>query len=531
MHRIFRFALLAYLSTPAHATPPADGYRQLEQIRRAAGMPTLQRETHLQQAADAHAQYLLQNDLNSHIEQADQPGFSGIGPSERAANAGYASRAVTENLSYGQRGFRDSIDALMTGIYHRLAFLDPTQDQIGIASPSAESPRYVYELGNRRHAQQCSTASEASQGSYYTGVCNPEKRLPAKDYDTATDRTLAANPALILWPPPSANHVSPAFFEEHPDPLPDRAISGNPISVQFNPYYISTVSVLSFTLFDASGAPIEHTRRLDHANDPQQRMNDHQFALFPLERLEWGQDYRVVLRYIADGKQASREWRFHTRNPDELSVLRVTRNGDLLQVTANSRFAVYLPPTASADRAGFVNWVSNSNKAVKDVHFIDPNTLSILLGDALGSQVNLNTASGVHFSIRIITGQALQAGTYRFPSESCAENGKTARYDATSGTLTLPSVQVDGSRGFDATLRLADGDPRVVFDITAQKPTTRDISCRSASFDSRAGRLDIPDVLATGLGEFRAELDSLQENGRTRLTLRSLARISHRVAR
>lgn len=522
MLRVFRFALLACLSIPVHAEPPADGYRQLEQIRRAAGMPTLQQEAHLQQAADAHARYLLENGLNSHEEQPGLPGFSGISPSERAASAGYASRAVTENLSYGQSGFPASIDALMTGIYHRLGFLDPTLDQIGIARPSIESPRYVYELGNRRYMRQCLTAGEASQGSYYTGVCNPEKRLPAKDYDAATQTTRSASPALILWPPPGANHVSPAFFEESPDPLPDRAVSGNPISVQFNPYYIGQVSVLSFALFDASGALVENTRLLDHANDPNQRMNDHQFALFPLDRLEWGQDYRVELRYIADGKQASREWRFHTRNPDELPVFRVSRNGSLLRVAANSRFAVYLPPTANADRAGSVNWIANSADAVKDVHFIDPNTLSISLGGALGSQVNLSTGSGVSFSIRIIAGQALQAAAYRFPSGSCVENGETARYEATSGTLTLPHVLVDGSAGFDATLRLADGDPRVVFDITALTPSTRDISCRSASFDSRTGRLDIPDVLAAGLGDYRAELGLIQEDGRARLALQSL---------
>ena len=71
----------------------------------------------------------------------------------------------------------------------------------------------------------------------------------------------------------------------------------------------------SFKLYcgDEEVAPV---RVLTRRNDPNRKFTDRQFALFPLNPLEYDTAYRAVFRYSRNGQKAQAEWTFRTKRPD-----------------------------------------------------------------------------------------------------------------------------------------------------------------------------------------------------------------------
>ena len=102
------------------------------------------------------------------------------------------------------------------------------------------------------------------------------------EYIEALDKEhLAQLPLAVLWPPDGARDVPPAFFIEEPDPLPDRDVAGNPISIQFNPGRAGRAEMQKFALYRLVGndaVEVSDTRLLDNNNDPNKVLSPHQFA-------------------------------------------------------------------------------------------------------------------------------------------------------------------------------------------------------------------------------------------------------------
>ena len=109
-----------------------EAFTTLNEIRATLGMSSLQENTALQQAAQAHADYLVRHRLSSHFEKSTQKGFTGSAPMDRALRAGYKARFVGENLSTQSRNGLDSLHGLFSAIYHRFGFLNPSFDEVGI---------------------------------------------------------------------------------------------------------------------------------------------------------------------------------------------------------------------------------------------------------------------------------------------------------------------------------------------------------------------------------------------------------------
>lgn len=106
----------------------------LNEIRESMGMNTLVHNDYLALAAQAHASYLVRNDVTSHNEIPGLLGFTGRTPADRALKAGYLSTQVSENLSTKNRDSQSSIDGLFSAIYHRFGFLDVGIDEIGVGA-------------------------------------------------------------------------------------------------------------------------------------------------------------------------------------------------------------------------------------------------------------------------------------------------------------------------------------------------------------------------------------------------------------
>ncbi|MDX1346297.1 MAG: CAP domain-containing protein, partial [Sedimenticolaceae bacterium] len=136
--------LLACLS---FGIPPvladSDAIEYLNSLRKEAGMTALRNDRELARSAQNHADYLvlhLQGDVSrmssAHDESPGREGYTGRTPQERAVAAGYPHKQVKENVAIGHATPVEAIDGLMAAIYHRLAFLDFSIDQVGFGAAS-----------------------------------------------------------------------------------------------------------------------------------------------------------------------------------------------------------------------------------------------------------------------------------------------------------------------------------------------------------------------------------------------------------
>ena len=195
-----------------------------------------------------------------------------------------------------------------------------------------QSGRYVAlcESGRRVDAdwleQRCATADEADRyrdsGQYVKPCEDASIQVRIETMNELDQAQRRRNPDVVMWPADQSGNIPPAFFEEDPDPLPDRSVSGYPISIQFNPSTTERVESAAFTLLKWSGSgsafswtPVSDTRLLDHDSDPQKRLDALQLVLFPLQRLDWNSRYRVEFDAWVDGEYRQYAWGFSTTDP------------------------------------------------------------------------------------------------------------------------------------------------------------------------------------------------------------------------
>ena len=113
-------------------TSANQGLGYLNALRTASGLAPFSAQSNLIDAAQNHSDYMNTNQSYGHGEDSSLPGYTGSSPSQRAIYAGYFSRKVGENVSYGRLTVEGSIDGLFSAIYHRFGFLSPSYDIIGI---------------------------------------------------------------------------------------------------------------------------------------------------------------------------------------------------------------------------------------------------------------------------------------------------------------------------------------------------------------------------------------------------------------
>lgn len=384
---------------------PADltgAYSYLNQLRLRAGLTELRPNSLLETAALNHANYLANNNWRGHEENQGTPGFTGASPKDRTSYAGYRSLSVSENVSsgnYSSPGYQESIDGLMSAIYHRLGFLDLVNNEvgIGIAQNTQVTPAYnayVYNMGNADYNALCTRPPAFSgNGRYYYGICVPEANIEGTAFDQATILTQGNNPKILQWPTDNDNDTPPAFFEEDPDPLPDYSVSGYPISIQFNPLSYQSVQMVSFKLYrDRDNTEIQPTRLLTKQTDPNAKLTDLQFVLFPLSRLDWDTAYRVEAAYTSATGPETLSWQFKTRSLS-VPIFTIAGQGETLRVPLNSNFAVYLPPSNLATKIGAYHWTYSQGMTI-DSQFKDGNTLLISVAGSAGQTAKFDAAAG-----------------------------------------------------------------------------------------------------------------------------------------
>jgi len=432
-------------STSASTYDPADlqqAYTYLNQLRERAGMTPFSQNRELATAASNHANYLTDNSMTGHYENEGDPGFTGIEPKDRTASAGYLSLLVAENVSSNEMTSVDSIDGLMSAIYHRLGFLDFVKDEVGIGIAQIQKPNfrssYVYNMGNSGYNALCQGPAFTGIGTYYTEVCHPELKLAGTEYDKVTTTAQGNNPKIILWPVEGDREIPPAFFEESPDPLPDYSVSGYPISIQFNPLSFTQVNLSQFKLYrESDHSEIQSTRLLTKKTDPNKKLTDLEFVLFPLERLEWNTQYRAEVKY--DDQTLS--WRFQTKSPGA-PLFTIEGNSEVLKVPPNADFAVYLPPTQRYPDLGQLNYKFNQGVEVK-ASFKDNNTLLLNLSGKTGQKATFTLSGKRDFSVELDTNATLPIDSR--PEETLPSLGNAQKVGSLNVSTTFTGgISVNG---------------------------------------------------------------------------------------
>ena len=295
-------------------------YNYFNETRKTAGLNSLKRNKKLQRAAQNHSNYIRYHKKNLHglafhTEQRRAKLFTGVAPSDRAIAEGYLSKSVQEGIAHNCTP-EGSINALMTAIYHRFTILSLSVDEVGIGftqERKSTSRNFVHNPANSKLNKLCKS-SDFKYGRYYTNICaNKKIKVDATLYTNAKESILKKNPKYVLWPAADTRNNLYKFSGEVPDPMPDYKETGNPISIEFNPYYFkSKIELVSFKLF-AGVSEISKTRILTKKTDLHHKFTEYQFALFPLKVLEKNSTYRAEFIYKIESKLKRINWSFKTK--------------------------------------------------------------------------------------------------------------------------------------------------------------------------------------------------------------------------
>ena len=368
-------------TTDKNITTINEALNYLNYLRNETGMVSLNINNILSIVALNHSIYMKTNNIFSHYENEAYSDFIGTAPADRAVYAGYLSRYILENISYGDNDYKSSIDGLFSAIYHRFGFLNPTINEIGIGK---QGKFYTYDMGNSNINNLCGGEDFKGYGLYYTDICSDEnKKIDVLNFNEGIETVEKLNPKIIIWPPKDSNNIPPAFFEEIPDPLSDYSVSGYPVSVIFNKYYFKTPpKLVSFQLFDENGE-ITNTRLIDKETDPNNEFNEYSYALFPLNRLDWNRKYKVKVVYDVNNTEKTIEWNFTTKKLP-YSYYKINTTVTNLKVISGKTYAFYFVPQNGDDTLGAIQCSFSANIILKD-GYIDENTAYMkLTGDKNG---------------------------------------------------------------------------------------------------------------------------------------------------
>lgn len=378
----------------------------LNQKRIDAGMTPFASNSLLNQSAQNHADYISTNIYNiefeGHDETAGNDGFTGVEPWDRAYHVGYKFN-TGENLTVGYDDYNKSIDGLFTAIYHRFGFLDFYFNEIGfgesINSENGDLYSHVYNMGNIEFNNLCAN-NYTGNDSYYEGVCMDENtKIEASLLEQAIYQIEHSNPSIIIWPYENQTDFQTAFSEESPDPLPNCSITGNPISLQFNPSNISTINMESFKLFNFKNTEITDTTILTQATDPNGMFTGHDFAMFPMKRLDFNSNYKAIFKYSENGISRTKAWFFSTQKLEH-DYFEITETNTTIKAISGNTYFIYVAPAHCNDaRFEFSYEHTTANEPVMEI--MDESILEVTLTGNIGEYLELVLANGKTIKVEI----------------------------------------------------------------------------------------------------------------------------------
>jgi len=365
------------------------GLEYLNLLRQNSGMTTFLLNELLNKSSQNHANYLQANNQVGHYEGENYQYFTGVSPKDRVDFVGYDGYEG-ENVAYGVENVKASIDNLFSAIYHRFGFLNYDANEIGIGISGLN---YVYNIGNGDINSICKGSSYSGFGQYYYGICiDYNFKISSTIYENAKNSLRSQNPSVVLFPYNNMSDFDPVFYEESPDPLPNHSVSGNPISIKFNEYFVKVAELLSFELYKNS-QKVENVLIMTNKTDPNKNFTELEFALFPLERLEWGTNYEVKSSFNVDGEVKNFNWSFKTKSLD-IPIYTISTTNESIDIKSNQDYAFYLKPLHENDVSNGYSYQYNSGINIETNDYIDQNTIKVKISGNVGQKVIFTFTNG-----------------------------------------------------------------------------------------------------------------------------------------
>jgi hypothetical protein len=288
--------IAAQMTVPTPVGYDADrlaAFNRLNEIRLSAGLGMLAQNAAMDQAAQAHADWIIANDSFTHEEVEGTAGFTGTHWWLRDEAFGYVPIEGGEIMVGPVRGAA-GVDALISTVYHRagmLAFLpvDVGIGWSGLAAPSISMPLVI------------------------------DMTRPGLD----TTRGLGQLPQAIIdgvaiWPINGAQGVPLRLGLELPNPVPSQDVLtlGMPLSITVDPEQRVTIS--AFTLVDSGTGSTVATLTLTSQNDWNGLVPQSFAAAIPLAPLSPNTTYSASVSGTMTGAMTgfrttfSRSWSFKT---------------------------------------------------------------------------------------------------------------------------------------------------------------------------------------------------------------------------
>lgn len=235
-------------------------FNRLNEIRLSAGLGMVAQSTAMDQAAQAHADWMVANDVFSHQEQAGTPGFTATDWSLRDEVFGYVPVGGAEVMAASGRASAE-VDALVNALYHRAALLAFEPVDVGVG----------WSGGAAAHVAMPLVIDLTRPGT-----------------DTVRGWGQAAQDIIdgvAIWPLDGARNVPLRLGAENPNPVPAQDVSslGTPISLTV--HETASVMATTFVLKNASTGATVSTRLLDSAGDPNLLLPRSFIAIVPLDLL------------------------------------------------------------------------------------------------------------------------------------------------------------------------------------------------------------------------------------------------------
>ncbi|MBO8157084.1 MAG: hypothetical protein H0Z32_11540 [Bacillaceae bacterium] len=260
-------------------------YEQVNIFRDQLGLNPLNQNSALEQAAEAHADYLSIYPSHGHHElEEGHKYFTGKTVLERTQYFQYEGWCMGEGITYGKASGTAGVHDLFDAPYHRLSIIHPFYEEIGAGVN--QSGDLVLNFG---------------------GNCQSDERY------------------TIVYPVPGQKQVKLSWYAaESPNPLrffqKDRIFTGYPISFSYHSNSDETLIVKETSLTSENGEEVDSYIITPEMED----MGQHHVFFIPKGPLAPGMTYEArVEAYVTDqrGKKhdVSRDWSFQTAK--SLSVM------------------------------------------------------------------------------------------------------------------------------------------------------------------------------------------------------------------
>ena len=288
--------IAAQLSVPTPVGYDADrlaAFNRLNEIRLSAGLGMLAQSTAMDQAAQAHAEWMIANNSFTHEESIGTPGFTGEDFPTRDEAFGYVPVEGTEVMTGPVHG-AEGVDVLINTVYHRAGMLafEPVDVGVGWSSGTAANVSMPLVIDITR---------------------------PGTDMVRGMGQTAQANiQGVQVWPIDGAHGIPLRLGLESPNPVPSQDVLslGTPASITVSE--TKTISSVSFAMANSTTGAVMPVQVLTNQNDSNFLIPESFIAAIPLIILAPNTTYKVTFsgatmdRVSGVSEKIDRTWSFTT---------------------------------------------------------------------------------------------------------------------------------------------------------------------------------------------------------------------------